>query len=240
MIFIMILSVLLIILILVFLLILNSARKYLGFLNKLVKNFNDQDNGIPGSSSHLILYLHDTFRMTLKSSSTYLFTRNGNHFDLNSYSLVTPQDTNFSKMTITPVNHGDELKGLTSQIKGKLNNFRSVVIPLYQEDKIMFIYAVLFKSTWVYLNAVLMMFIFREYIGGILENLLIKLFDTMRNDSLLLLESIKDYAFVMPDMNLKITSWNKGSEIMFGYVSEEQVNTPFIELIDDHGHKNIQ
>jgi len=233
--------ILLLILLFLSLFIFRFIYRYLKFFQKIFNNYLNLENGVPGFSNNFIMYLHNSIRTYLHASSSVLLSWNGKEFFTHSYSgLAAGIDVNNIKIKI--IRNNEE-----KQIEDKVNSDLKIIfkatdilsIPLKQGKNIIFYYVLTFKDNISFINSKIQMYFYRKHIINILENLLINLSDKMRNDSLLLLETIKDYAFVILDINLKITSWNKGAEIMFGYPADKKINTHFIDLIIQDDVKNF-
>lgn len=114
-----------------------------------------------------------------------------------------------------------------------INKFQFLTIPIHENSKIDSVFMILFEKQIPYFRAKKRIIFNSRKLKEILYDINTVLKERRQDVSMVMLGSIKDYAFISVDTNFFIASWNKGAEIMFGYSSGEVVNKKITDFIDE-------
>ncbi len=94
---------------------------------------------------------------------------------------------------------------------------KAIAFPLFKNDVLESLFVFVYDSQSRLINGRRMVYFNNKKFAKMIMSLIIFIKSRSSNTLNLVLENIRDYAFITLDTNLNITSWNKGSVIMFGY-----------------------
>jgi sigma-B regulation protein RsbU (phosphoserine phosphatase) len=113
-----------------------------------------------------------------------------------------------------------------------INKGIALILPLYQNKKLYAFFIFLFGDIFSYFNASRLSSMNSRKLKEVILDIIAVIKERHQNINMLIMGSIKDYAFITVDTELHITSWNKGAEMMFGYDPIEVVNKKITDFID--------
>lgn len=211
-------------------------------LEKLFRNFLRIEKTSLDFTRNFYNYLANEIRAVFFGKAAALFVIEEKHAKLVS---LSSQDTSYLKHFKEGVQNGFELKSSLKPIKTSYNKFKKelnlalfrkkekvLILPVFHQKKMQAFFVFIYTNRISYWRAMKRLVVNSRKLKEVILDLITVIRERDQNISMMTVGSIKDYAFITVDMNLLITSWNKGAEIMFGYDSDEIVNKKITDFID--------
>jgi sigma-B regulation protein RsbU (phosphoserine phosphatase) len=117
---------------------------------------------------------------------------------------------------------------------------RALIIPVVQEKAPVAFFILCFPNIVNYLRAWKMDVFYKKQLNNIVLDMISVGRTRDQNVFSIMMENIRDYAFITADNSMKITTWNKGSELMFGYDSNEMIGRKIDYLISVESIEDFQ
>ncbi len=211
-------------------------------LERMFKNFLRIEKISISFSKDFFSYLCNELRNILLSDLSLFFLIDEKAFHIETISFKNEEVLSALKISQNEKIEIKKLKELKKIREGKLetkfqqNIFKKkkkfLVLPIFQGKKLFAFYIFVYNSRLSLYRAKRKIFFNTRKIKERIIDIITVINERELDIKQVMLESIKDYAFISVDSEYNITSWNKGAEIMFGYDSNEVINKKFIDFID--------
>ncbi|GEM_PF-1439854 len=124
-------------------------------------------------------------------------------------------------------------------LKNKINKilFRrtpmSLIVPIIKNKRLSAFFILYYFNIISMYRAEISLFMNSKKLNEVIYDLINVVKNREQDIGSQMLLSVKDYAFITVDINLYITTWNKGAEIIFGFSMMEATHKKFTDLIED-------
>lgn len=121
---------------------------------------------------------------------------------------------------------------ILSDIIKKTKYKKYLFIPVSQGKQLIAIYVMLYEKIIPYIRGVKYYFINSDKYKKILLDIILVSYSNDEGMTSKMMEHIRDYALIITNHEFCITSWNKGAEIIFGYMVKDVIGESLIDYMD--------
>ena len=223
------------------------------------KNFLSIDKSSSDFTSGLFNYMIQAIRVHFRAELSMMFFIDSNHCGLRYFS-ITEGKMKFLRdsMDLTDFDVDDTLRRqiMTGDLRiirtiyphvfykgfSRYKNIlkKALVIPIVQDKVPVAFFIICFPNVVNYLRAWKMDIFYKKQLNNIILDMISVGRTREQNIFSIMMENIRDYAFITADNSMKITTWNKGSELMFGYDSNEMIGRKFEFLISEESLEDFE
>ena len=117
---------------------------------------------------------------------------------------------------------------------------KTVTLPIYQEDRLTAFYV--FQFFGIFWNFVANLSIRRNRFSfaEMIQSIIVVMKQREQSIISIMMDNIRDYAFISSDNELTITGWNKGAQIMFGYEANEIIGKTVYYLVSKDNSEDFK
>ena len=116
---------------------------------------------------------------------------------------------------------------------------RTLIIPIVQDKHLVAFFLLSFHNIFNYLRAWKMFRFQKKQLNNVILDMISVGHNREQNTFSVMMDNIRDYAFITADTEMNITTWNKGAELMFGYDTNEMIGEKFGFLIHDESQEDF-
>lgn len=106
-----------------------------------------------------------------------------------------------------------------------------IILPIIQDSTLTSFFLFQYRRNIPFLRARKIIWLHQKRLSSILLSITNVTRSKEQNIFNLMLENIRDYAFITSDITYRITSWNKGAEIMFGFEYDDIFGKSLFDLV---------
>ncbi len=226
-----------------------NAYKFELLIERLFRNFLRIEKTAIDFSKNFFNALCDEMRKVFLSDLTLFFSISNGKLFLRA-SSVSNKRQHFKIKTdiLNEVNlfflSKSDYKSLQI-LKNKINAiiFRkppmTILVPTIRNNKLTAFFILCYFNLFSYMRAAISLLINSKKLNEVIYDLINVLKNREQDIGSQMLLSVKDYAFITVDVDLNITTWNKGAEIMFGFSMAEAINKNFNVLIENESQSSF-
>ncbi len=215
---------------------------------KVFRNFLLIEESSTDFSSGFFNYLTSQLKMTFHAKVSLMFFFNDGKISLGYYSgengklkdfkdYLNREKIYISKKNLEKLKNGKISKEVFYNIFCSRNLSKErvckyhIIIPVVQEDNLMAFFLLMYPNMVSYFRGAKYFFFNSKRFKTILLDIILVARTRMQDVFSIIIDKLRDYAFITTDNGLNITTWNKGAEIMFGYKSDEVLYKNFRAFI---------